>query len=247
AKGLAYILMTEEGPKSPILKFFSEAEFQAVVERTQAQTGDILFFMADHFVPACTTLGRFRSHFAEKHGWHDGQAPALLWVVDFPLFEQDPETGALFACHHPFTSPNPEDMHLLETSPEKVRSMAYDLVFNGVEIGGGSIRIHHPELQRKMFQVIGMSEEKAKGQFGFLLEALEMGAPPHGGVALGLDRICAMLTESVSIRDVIAFPKTNQAICPMTQAPAAPSEEQLKELHFRWVLPKPQTKADVKQ
>lgn len=245
AKGLAYIVYAEEGAKSPILKYLSEAEQQAIQEKTGAQTGDVVFFMADQFIPACTVLGRFRLHFAEKHGWIDTNRHEVLWVTDFPLFEKTAE-GNLTSNHHPFTSPHPEDVAFLDSAPEKTRSLGYDIVYNGTEIGGGSIRIHQADLQARIFELLGMSTEQAHEKFGFLLDAFQYGTPPHGGIALGMDRILALLSGSESIRDVIAFPKTNQAICPMTEAPAEVDEEQLRELHMKWNLQKPEQKAPVK-
>jgi aspartyl-tRNA synthetase len=238
AKGLAYILYTPEGPKSPILKYFTPDEIEAVTAKLGAGPGDGVFFMADtSFVKACDVLGRFRLHFAKRHELIDTQAHELTWVVDFPMFDVDEETGALSPCHHPFTAPHPEDIGKLDTDPASVRSLGYDLAYNGSEIGGGSIRIHHPDLQAKLFSILGFSEERIDSQFGFLVEALRFGAPPHGGLAFGLDRIVALLAGVESIREVIAFPKNNQAICLMTQAPVEPGDEQLKELHFKWQLP----------
>jgi aspartyl-tRNA synthetase len=241
AKGLAYIVYAEEGPKSPILKYLSDAEQQAIMDRTGAKTGDVVFFMADQFIPACTVLGRFRLFFAEKHGLIDQNRHEILWVTDFPLFERT-ENGGLSSNHHPFTSPHPDDLIYLDTAPEKARSLGYDVAYNGTEIGGGSIRIHQADLQAKIFKLLGLTEEQAKQKFGFLLDAFQYGTPPHGGIALGMDRICAMLTGSDSIRDVIAFPKTNQAIDPMTDAPATVEPEQLKELHIQWDIKKPEPK-----
>jgi aspartyl-tRNA synthetase len=236
AKGLGYIVYAEDGPKSPILKFLSEEEQTAIQTQSQAKTGDVVFFMADQLLPACTVLGRFRLHFAERHGLIDPNRHEILWVTDFPLFERT-EEGGLSSNHHPFTSPHPEDLHLLDTTPEKARSLGYDVAYNGTEIGGGSIRIHQADLQSKLFKLLGLTEEETQRKFGFLLEAFQYGTPPHGGIALGLDRICAMLSGSESIRDVIAFPKTNAAMDPMTEAPAEPDAAQLKELHMQWALP----------
>jgi aspartyl-tRNA synthetase len=236
AKGLAYIVYGEEGAKSPILKFLSDGEQAAIVEKTGAQTGDVVFFMADSVVKGCTVLGRFREHFAKRHNLIDTNRHEVLWVVDFPMFDVDVETGALSPNHHPFTAPaNPAD---LTTDPANAKALAYDLVYNGNEIGGGSIRIHDRKLQRQIFELLKLSDDDIDQKFGFLLRAFEFGVPPHGGLALGLDRLVALLSGAESIRDVIAFPKTNQAICPLTEAPSQPSDKQLKELHMQWQLPK---------
>jgi aspartyl-tRNA synthetase len=242
AKGLAYIVYSDEGPKSPILKFLSETEKEQVKAQTGAETGDVVFFMADRFVKACTILGRFREHFARRHNLIDTSRHEVLWVVDFPMFDVD-EDGSLSPNHHPFTAPRPSDISLLDTNPGEAIAQGYDLVYNGNEIGGGSIRIHQRDVQAKIFKLLGLSDDEAREKFGFLLDAFQFGTPPHGGLALGFDRLVALLTQRESIRDVIAFPKTNQAICPLTQAPSAPNEQQLKELHMKWVLPEPESKS----
>jgi aspartyl-tRNA synthetase len=241
AKGLGYIVYAEDGPKSPILKFLSNAEQQAIQAQTGAHTGDAVFFMADDFVKACTVLGRFRLHFGQKHGLISPDAHHLFWVVDFPMFEETELTSkdgkvtkGITPNHHPFTSPRPEDAHLLDSAPAKARSLAYDIVYNGTEIGGGSIRIHSRALQAKIFDLLGLSTDEVKQKFGFLLDAFEYGTPPHGGLALGLDRIVAMLAKVDSIREVIAFPKANNATCPMTDAPSVPTAEQIADLHYKW-------------
>ena len=237
AKGLGYILYAEDGPKSPILKFLSETEQQGIQAQAGAQTGDAVFFMADDFTKACTILGRFRLHFGEKHNLIGQDAHHLFWVVDFPMFEETDDgkgNKGITPNHHPFTSPRPEDMALLDTAPAKVRSLAYDIVYNGTEIGGGSIRIHQHDLQTKIFDLLGLSPDDVQEKFGFLLSAFEYGTPPHGGLALGLDRIVAMLANTDSIREVIAFPKANNATCPLTDAPSTPTAEQIGELHYKW-------------
>jgi aspartyl-tRNA synthetase len=246
-KGLAYILYTqEEGPKSPILKFMSEAEQSAIQAQTGAQTGDAVFFVADtDWVKGATLLGRFRLSFAKRHGWLDSNKHEMFWVVDFPMFEKDSDTGRLVALHHPFTSPQPQDIHLLDTDPVAAKSQAYDLVYNGTELGGGSIRVHSPELQAKLFGLMGLSDEEIQEKFGFLVEALSFGAPPHGGLAVGFDRLVAMLAGVESIREVMAFPKNNQAQCLLSQAPSKPDAEQLDDLHLQWHLPEPEAKPET--
>ncbi|RDV82507.1 aspartate--tRNA ligase [Ammonifex thiophilus] len=232
AKGLAYIQLLPEGPKSPILKFLGEGVVEALRQRLQAGEGALLLFVADKREVVERSLGALRSYLAQKLGL---EKPGLsfVWVVDFPLVEFDPAEGRYVTLHHPFTAPREEDIPLLETEPEKVRAKAYDLVLNGVELGGGSIRINRRDLQEKVFRLIGLDLEEARDKFGFLLEALEYGAPPHGGIAFGFDRLLMLLLGRQTIRDVIPFPKTQRAQDLLTQAPSAVTEEQLRELHLR--------------
>lgn len=234
AKGLAYFIINEDGSvKSPIAKFFTPEEIAAINDKLEAQPGDLLLFVADQPSVVAASLGALRVHLAERLNLIPEGMWNFLWVTDFPLLEYDAEAGRFFAMHHPFTSPVEEDLPLLESDPGKVRARAYDMVLNGVEIGGGSIRIHRKEIQEQMFKALGMSEEEAKEKFGFMLEAFEYGAPPHGGVAFGLDRLVMLLAGKDSIRDVIAFPKTASATCLMTQAPDVVDPAQLAELHIR--------------
>ncbi len=231
-KGVAWIRMNEDGPQSPIIKFFSEEESAALYARMDAEPGDVLIFVADAEKIVCQCLAAIRGRFARKFGLVRSDDYAFAWVVDFPLFEAD-EEGNPTPTHHPFTSPKPEDIHLLSGSREellKIRSDAYDIVLNGSEIGGGSIRIHDHIVQEQIFRILGIEEEEAAEKFGFLLDALQYGAPPHGGLALGLDRIMMILSGTESIRDVIAFPKTQKATCLMTGAPGPVDEAQLDEL-----------------
>ena len=197
------------------------------------EKGDLLVIMADKPDIVADSLGFLRQHLAEKLRLIPENSFNFLWVVDFPLLEFDPQQGRYLAKHHPFTSPVDEDIPLFKSDPSRIRAKAYDLVLNGQEIGGGSIRIHRREVQNLMFEALGIKEEEARRKFGFLLEALEYGAPPHGGIALGLDRILMILTDAPSIRDVIAFPKTQKATCLMTDAPSLVEAEQLKELHLK--------------
>ncbi|MVW71360.1 MULTISPECIES: aspartate--tRNA ligase [unclassified Bordetella] len=242
AKGLAYIKVNEvakgrEGLQSPIVKNLHDAALTELVKRTGAQDGDIIFFGADRAKVVNDALGALRvkighSEFGKKHGLASSDWKPL-WVVDFPMFEYDEEEGRYTAAHHPFTSPKDGHEDFLETDPSKAYAKAYDMVLNGWEIGGGSVRIHREEVQSKVFRALKIGAEEAREKFGFLLDALQYGAPPHGGIAFGLDRIVTMMTGAESIRDVIAFPKTQRAQCLLTQAPSTVDEKQLRELHIR--------------
>ncbi len=233
AKGLAWVKITEEGWQSPIAKFFTADELAALNQRMDAQQGDLLLFVADSYKVTNESLGRLRGHLGNKLGLAKQDDYKFAWITEFPLLEWDGEDRRHVAVHHPFTAPMDEDVPLLATEPGKARAKAYDLVLNGSEIGGGSIRIHDQAVQSQMFQLMGIGEEEARAKFGFLLDALEFGAPPHGGVAFGLDRLTMILTGSESIRDVIAFPKTQKATCLMSEAPGTVDEKQLRELHIR--------------
>jgi aspartyl-tRNA synthetase len=237
AKGLAYIKVNDaakgrDGLQSPILKFLSDDAVKGIMERTGAQTGDLIFFGADTAKVVNDALGALRLKLGEALGLVS-QEWKPLWVVDFPMFEFDPEAKRYVALHHPFTAPKAEDEPLVDKDPANVKARAYDMVLNGSEIGGGSIRIHRTELQSRVFATLGIEVEEANAKFGFLLEALKLGAPPHGGIAFGLDRISALMAGVESIRDVIAFPKTQKASCLLTDAPSVVSEEQLRELHIK--------------
>ena len=247
AKGLAYIkvnAMTKglDGLQSPIVKFLSEPTLKIILERSGCQNGDIVFFGADRAKVVNDTLGAIRLKVGHDRG-HAVNEWKPLWVVDFPMFEYDEGAQRWVALHHPFTAPMPEHEDLLESDPGKALSRAYDLVLNGWEVGGGSVRIHRQEMQSKVFRALNISDAEAREKFGFLLDALQFGAPPHGGLAFGLDRLVALMVGAESIRDVIAFPKTQRANDLMTQAPNTVSEAQLKELHIRLrqVETKPQT------
>jgi aspartyl-tRNA synthetase len=239
AKGLAYIKvndvtqLNEEGLQSPIVKNIHETALKAIMERTGAQNGDIIFFGADTTKVVNEALGALRQKVGHDKGHLDGRKWAPLWVVDFPMFEHDEESNRWNALHHPFTSPKDGHEALLETDPGACLSKAYDMVLNGWEVGGGSVRIHKQDVQAKVFKALNISDEEAQEKFGFLLEALQYGAPPHGGLAFGLDRLVTLMAGAESIRDVIAFPKTQKAQCLMTHAPSAVDEKQLRELHIR--------------
>jgi aspartyl-tRNA synthetase len=239
AKGLAWVKVGADGAweASPIAKFFSDEERTKINERCGAAAGDILFFLADSEKVVCEGLGRLRLDLARRFSLIPAGRMDMVWITDFPLLEYDEEEKRMQAMHHPFTAPVPEDVPLLETDPLKVRAQAYDIVLNGQEIGGGSIRIHHQDLQRKMFAALNIGAEEGESKFGFLLEAFQYGAPPHGGIALGLDRLLAIMTGSSSIREVIAFPKTQKATCHLTGAPAPVDLGQLRELHLRTDVP----------
>ena len=233
-KGVAYTRIKDGGEwQSPIAKFLSAAERAAINQRTDARPGDVILFGADSAQVVNDVLGNLRNHLGEKLGEIPKGEFRLVWITDFPMFEYDEDEKRFKAMHHPFTSPREEDLPLLETDPSRVRARAYDLVLNGSEIGGGSIRIHRSDVQERVFSVLGIGPEEAQEKFGFLIEALRYGAPPHGGIAFGVDRILAILTGAESIRDVIAFPKTQRAVCPLTGAPTPVAPEQLKELGLK--------------
>jgi len=236
AKGLAWIKFTEGDWQSPIAKFLSEKERGEILGLTGAKSGDILFFVADEPKVVYEALANLRLHLGEKLGLISEKDYSLLWVVDFPLLEYDPEEKRHVSVHHPFTAPLEEDLPLLEKEPLKVRSKAYDLVLNGVEIGGGSVRIHQVELQKQLLGLLGIGAEEAKEKFGFFLEALGFGAPPHGGIAFGIDRMAMILSGARSLRDVIAFPKSQRAVCLLTDAPSSVDARQLKELGIKIAL-----------
>ncbi|MGH8614578.1 MAG: aspartate--tRNA ligase, partial [Gammaproteobacteria bacterium] len=237
AKGLAYIKVNDrnagrEGLQSPILKFLPDEVLEAVLVRTGAQTGDLVFFGADDARIVNESLGALRLRLGQDlnltaKDWRP------VWILDFPLFEWNPEEQRWDALHHPFTAPKTDDVKALENAPGTCLSRAYDLVLNGTELGGGSVRIHRPEMQRAVFKLLGIDEEQATAKFGFLLEALKYGCPQHGGIAFGLDRLVMLMSGAQSIRDVIAFPKTQTAGCPLTSAPTVVSEAQLRELGIR--------------
>lgn len=243
AKGLAYIVLAEDGLKSPILKFFTGEEIKKLIDIMDAETGDIIFFVADKEAVVHSALGNLRLELGNRLNLIPEHALNCLWVTEFPLLEYDEEAGRYVAIHHMFTSPMDEDLTLLDTDPLKVRAKAYDLVLNGMELGGGSIRIHRRDVQEKIFQLLKISREEAQEKFGYLLEAFEYGTPPHGGIAFGLDRLIMTLAGRENIRDVIAFPKTQSAGCLLTQTPSPVTGEQLKELHLKLDLKKAQTPA----
>ena len=230
AKGLAWLKVTEEGLNGPIAKFFDEALAAALIERMRAEVGDILVFVADKAPVVAASLGALRSKLGQDLNLIDESQFAFLWITDWPLFEFSEEDGRYYAAHHPFTRPFDEDIALMDTDPSAVRAQAYDIVLNGYELGGGSLRIYERDLQEKMFELLGFTEEEAQAQFGFLLEAFEYGVPPHAGLAFGLDRFVMLLAGRTNLRDTIAFPKTASASCLMTEAPSEVSSEQLSEL-----------------
>ena len=237
AKGMAWVKVAADGWHGPASKYFSDEVKAELTGMLDAAAGDLLCFVADNFTVCNDALAHVRLELGKRLGLIDESKWAFSWVTDFPLFDEATETGRYFSKHHPFTSPSPEDMHLLETDPTKVRARAYDVILNGMELGGGSIRIHDQGVQRKIFSLLGLSDEQAQQKFGFLLEALAFGTPPHGGLAIGMDRLVMVLAGTDAIREVIAFPKTQKASDLMTSSPGPVDLAQLVELSIRTVLP----------
>ncbi|MCG2352151.1 aspartate--tRNA ligase [Staphylococcus epidermidis] len=233
AKGLAWVKVVDDGLSGPIARFFEDANVETLKQLTEAKPGDLVMFVADKPNVVAQSLGALRIKLAKELGLIDESKLNFLWVTDWPLLEYDEDAKRYVAAHHPFTSPKREDIEKLDTEPENVQANAYDIVLNGYELGGGSIRIHDGELQQKMFEVLGFTNEQAQEQFGFLLDAFKYGAPPHGGIALGLDRLVMLLTNRTNLRDTIAFPKTASATCLLTDAPGEVSDKQLQELSLR--------------
>ncbi len=233
AKGLAYVKMTAEGWQSPIAKFFTDEEMAGIDAAFGAEQGDLLLFVADRAKVVNDSLGRLRNRLAQLLKLIDGETFRFVWITDFPLLEWDDEEKRWVAVHHPFTAPMDEDLPSLESDPGRCRAKAYDLVLNGNEIGGGSIRIHRESIQSLMFRMLGIGEEEARAKFGFLLDALEYGTPPHGGIAFGMDRLIMIMSGSESIRDVIAFPKTQKGACLMSEAPSEVDARQLRDLGLK--------------
>lgn len=233
AKGLAWVKVVDDGLSGPIARFFEDVNVETLKQLTEAKPGDLVMFVADKPNVVAQSLGALRIKLAKELGLIDESKLNFLWVTDWPLLEYDEDAKRYVAAHHPFTSPKREDIEKLDTEPENVQANAYDIVLNGYELGGGSIRIHDGELQQKMFEVLGFTNEQAQEQFGFLLDAFKYGAPPHGGIALGLDRLVMLLTNTTNLRDTIAFPKTASATCLLTDAPGEVSDKQLQELSLR--------------
>jgi aspartyl-tRNA synthetase len=235
AKGLAWIMLKDNDIKSPIAKFLSEKEINNIINKMEAKDGELLLFVADKPKVVATSLGQLRVHLGKKLNLINEDSYEFTWIIDFPLFEYNEDEQRYVAKHHPFTSPLKEDIDKLENDLDNIRANSYDIVLNGEELGGGSIRISNKKLQHKIFDLMNFTEDEIDNKFGFLMDAFEYGTPPHGGIALGLDRLIMILGNAESIRDVIAFPKTQRATSPLTNAPSTVEQKQLDELHINLV------------